>query len=198
MTAELIIYTKDTATESGQMPWQRPERDNWYAFTADRPDSTTMGRARRTAHAAEIGRAILADLRAKSGTPVTSVTSVSVYEYDTDADTMPAVTGDGTELVEVENHTALAVVTDPRPVGDAVAQLERDLEAARIAQRHYAAASARVAASMQDVFSESYNRDDPSSPDHRSANALAAMVKGLFSRPTVLKMLRVPESEGDL
>jgi hypothetical protein len=194
MTAELILYTKGTETESGQMPWQRSERDNWYAFTADRPDGTTMGRAKRTAHAAEIGRAVLADLRAKSSTPVASV---SVYEYDTDADTMPAATGDGRELVEVENRAALAVVTDPRPVGEAVEQFERDVEAARIAQRHYEAARARAFSSMRTAYAAS-DRLETSDPDHRSANALAAMVKGLASRPTVLKFLAVHEGEADL
>lgn len=194
MTAELILYTKGTVTESGLMPWKRPERDNWYAFTADRPDSTTMGRARRTAHAADVGRAILAHLRAGSTTPVISV---SVYEYDTDADAAPAVTREGTELVEIENQAPLAVVTDPRPVGGTIAQLERDVEEARIIQRRYEAARSRVAESMRTVYAESDHLDQ-SSPDHRSANAIAAMVRGLISRPTVLKFLAVHDADAGL
>lgn len=194
MTAELIYYSKGTVTETGKYPWHKPERDNWYAWSANRPEGTTLGRAKRTAHAAAIGRAILADLRTSSDTPVTAV---HVYAYDTDQDTTPAVTADGQELVNIENEAALAVVTDPRPVGDKIEALERDLEAARMAQRVYDAARARVMLGVREVYVAS-DELEPGEPSHRSANALAAMTKGLISRPTILKILSVHEEEADL
>lgn len=193
MTADLIIYTKDTVTETGKYPHQAPERDNWYAVTVETPQGRTMLRAKRTAHAAAIGRAVLADQTASG----VDVQAVRVYEYDTDEDTWPAVTATGDELVEVENQVALAQVTDQRPVSDDVEEFERNVEAARIAQRHYETARAAALGSMRTVYASSINLET-TDPSHRSANALAAAVKGLASRPTVLKLLYVPEAEADM
>jgi hypothetical protein len=191
--ADAVIYRRDTLPESGLPPWHRDERDNWYAISADRENGTTAIWAKRTGHAAAVGRALLERSLAED----TGYTAVRVYHRDTDQDTWPAVTPDGQEIVEVENQQALAVVTDPRPVSEAVEELERALEEARIARRAYDAARDRVLAGARTVYAES-DELDPGDPSHRSGNAIAAMLRGIVSRPTVLKFLFVQKGAEDL
>lgn len=175
--AELITYDHTVTTETGLYPWQSPERDNWYVYRGLSKDAIAPGYVRKTAHAAAIGRALLADNRQRGG----KWSEVRVYLRDLEAD------------AEVP---PLAAITDPRPVSDTIAALERDIEAARIAQRAYENARARLEGSMTDAYlrSDDLDRADPS---FRSANGIAAMVKGVISRPTVLKVLSVHEEEAD-
>ena len=175
MSADLILYAKNTITDSGQMPWQQEERDNWYVAHITKPTGTTLVRAKRTAHAAAIGRALLTHYQEDGAT------EVRVYRYDTDGD--------------ARRH--LAIVTDPRPVNPEVEKLERALEAARPAQWEYERLRSAVEGAMTSAYLAS-NDLDKTDPSHRSANALAEMVKGLISRPPVLKRLAVHEEQADL
>lgn len=194
MTAELIHYDPKIPLPSGKKAWQTPEKDNWYCYLAVTESGAGTALVKRTAHAAAIGRAVLAWYHRDGNT---EVKEVRIYQYDSDADTTPAITRDGKELVEVENHQALAVITDSRPVGSDIEQLEKDLEAARILQRTYEAARAKLVGGLRRVYLNSDNLEK-SSPDYRSANALAAMVKGVISRPTVLELLTVHEEDAEL
>jgi hypothetical protein len=128
---------------------------------------------RRTAHAHAVGRALLAHLR--STRP--DLECIHVYECDGHIGIAP-----------------LATIADPTPVRPELEQFERDLEAAKIAKRRLDEAVQRMIPSMM----EAYHGADEDSPNYRSANQIAAMVKGVMSRPTVLKTLRVYESEADL
>jgi hypothetical protein len=189
MTAELIIGT-DQNPETGLWPWQAQERENWFFCrwnsTAD-PSHFNLGQHyRRTASAHAVGRAILTQVRAAGST----ATCVEVYEYDSDTNTSPAVDTQSGELVEVGNSAALAVVTDPAPVGPALEEFEQALESTRMLQRRYESARAAMTRAMTRAYR--------SATEVRSANWFAAQVKGAMSRPTVLKVLTVDEDEADL
>lgn len=181
---ELTIYGNGTTTDSGLYPWQSPERDNWYVYRGISKDAIAPGYVRKTAHAAAIGRALLARNQQQHGG---EWSEVRVYLSDREADAWPG---------DEEEGLPLAVITDPRPVSDAIAAMEQNLEAARIAQRAYETARARLAGSMIDVYNQSDDLDR-SDPNFRSANGIAGMVKGVISRPTVLKALSVHEEEAD-
>lgn len=181
-----IIRPEDIEPPSDTYPWQKSERDNWYAVRVQTEKGLGLMRVKRTAHAAALGRAILADRRRQG-----EVFAVAVFEYDQDADTWPGITPDG-DLTETSLHAPLAVITDPAPVGADVEALERDIEAAQMAKRRWEQAQARATATMQALHARRRR-----GPDRLTANTLAAMMHGILSRPTVLKALRIPEQHAD-
>ena len=179
-----LISSDDT---TGPYPWLPEERDNWWYVQSVAPTGKSLTWYRRTASAHAIGRAALA-------AAPSDVTSVRVYEYDFHTNTTPAFRPDTDEVIEIENAGPVAVVNDPTPVGAYMARAEEALEEARMMQRRFEAARKVLGHRLW----EHYRSIDENADEYRSANQLAAMARGVISRPTLLNLLRVDEEEADL
>lgn len=91
-----------------------------------------------------------------------------------------------------EDYAILATVTDPAPACYEIRRIEADLEPARAAMHVLKASLGRMETAVWAAANEE-------SDSHRhSANQLAAMVKGVASRPTVLKWCQADEDSADL
>lgn len=91
-----------------------------------------------------------------------------------------------------EDYAMLATVTDPAPACYAIRRIEADLEPARAAMHVLKASLRRMETAVWAAANEG------SDSHHHSANQLATMVKGVASRPTVLKWCQADEDSADL
>lgn len=180
MSVEIIRF--DEQPMSTPLPWTESERDSWYFVNWETPTGRGGDFFKRTAHAAAIGRAVLADCRARN----MEVASVSVWQYETHADLEPYVvtTADGTtDMVDLPRSNPLAIITDSAEPESTIQAVEKAMEEALIAQRASNAARSR----LLEACKVAYDCDDA------SANSLARMVNGVVSRPTLLKTLSLSE-----
>lgn len=185
MTVELI---KDSGPgESGHFAWHPEERHNWYFVTYETETGKSCQYLKRTAHAAALGRAVLA--QARKHTP--NIAAVCVWERDSDADAWPTgVIQDGQiiDMADLPRTTPLAIVTETAEPEEYVQEVEKAMEAAVLAQRAYNAARNK----LMETCSIAVDTGD--GEGGLSANTLARMVNGVISRPTLLKHLSVSES----
>ncbi|MFF1483158.1 hypothetical protein ACIGZH_01555 [Streptomyces sp. NPDC058319] len=186
-----IIYGDEQAWPEGVRAWSSGERDRWYVAVPYDSAGERHGHrhVRRTTHAAALGRLLLADWRTRF--PDLDITTIVMYEYDTDADGWPAITSDG-DLINRPLKASLAVITDSAPVHPEVEEVERAVEKAFLLKRRWLAAQ-REAMEAAHLAHARLRR----TPDKISANSVAEMLDSIASRPTVLKMLRVPEKWAD-
>lgn len=185
MTVEII--ENDGPGESGHFPWHPEERGNWYFITYETATGKSCKYVKRTAHAAAIGRTILA--KAREHTP--TIASVAVWERDSDADSWPTgviENGQIVDMVDLPRTGALAVATDTDDPEWYVQEVEKNMEAAVLAQRAYNTARNKLIEACAVAVNDG---DDEGG---LSANTLARMVNGVISRPTLLKRLAVSEA----
>ncbi|MFE9777759.1 hypothetical protein ACFYPA_06330 [Streptomyces sp. NPDC005775] len=168
---ELEIFEGLEQSASGLYPWQRGEYHNWFQVEMRQENEPGAGIewARRTTSAHEVGRMVLRK--------------------------HPEL---GSVRVLNERYAVLATVTDPAPVCDAIRRIEEDLEPARAAAHILNGCLERLATAVESAAWEDADAHYLSDSHHHSANSLAALVKGIASRPTVLKWCQRDEDEADL
>lgn len=166
---ELEIFEGLEQSASGLYPWQRGESHDWFQIGIGVKGGTGVTWARRNASAHEVGRMVLRR--------------------------HPQV--DAVEVLN-ERYAVLAVITDPAPVCDAIRRIEEDLEPARAAAHILNGCLERLATAVESAAWEDADAHYLSDSHHHSANSLAALVKGIASRPTVLKWCQRDEDDADL
>jgi hypothetical protein len=183
MTYPALVPYTDAAMGTGLR--EPGERDDWYTAHLYSPEHRATMRVRRTAHAAAVGRALLAYCLGKD---TNTITAVVVFACDTDGDAWPSALPPGA-LADAPPHTALAVVTDETPVPEEVARVERAVEDALVAGWRWEAARAEALeqARAAHVALRGTAQD-------RTVDDLASMLDGVMPRPVALER---PHAQGE-
>lgn len=170
---ELELFEGLEQTENDIFPWNKGESHNWFQINTAKSTSGErgpgVGWVRRNASAHEVGRMFLRKYP--------QVGSVRVLDA---------------------HYAVLATVTDPAPVCDAIRRIEEDLEPARAAAHTLKGCLERLATAVESAaYEDAEGRLRPGA-HHHSANSLAVLLKGVASRPTVLKWCQMDETDADL